>query len=171
MILDWLHMSPNDYNIPCRGGSRAQCSSGPNFGLNLDVNQFLLSSCHLVHCDDVYPNEKSKNFGGVNPICLGKRWTDPEGLYQIFEGGNILPFRLVYSNIIRPQECTFFFHNLVEGKQLSVNCWSSWSFWQSLQASWSPSSTSPPLFCQQKKILIWSLYVICCMYCDASDFC
>ena len=28
-----------------------------NFGVNLDENQFPLSSCHLVHCDDVYPNE------------------------------------------------------------------------------------------------------------------
>ena len=69
---------------------------------------------------------------------------------------------MVYANIIRPKEYTFFLHNLVEGKRLSGNCWS-WSFWQSLQASWSPSSTSLPLFCQQKKILIWALCVIWCI--------
>ena len=81
---------------------------------------------------------------------LGNRRTAPKGLYQIFEGGNILPFRMVYANIIRPKEYTFFLHNLVEGKRLSVNCWS-WSFWQSLQASWSPSSTSLPLFLPAKE--------------------
>ena len=63
MILDELHMSPNDYNIRCRGGPvhsavvGQEAEARENFGLNLDVNQFLLSSCHLVHCDDVYPNE------------------------------------------------------------------------------------------------------------------